>query len=147
MFPKRSLQHCQEQMIRANDSDVTWASIMLGTPEWEEKWETPFELFPKFSPLETLSGWYLFSFYFNSKLNKEHVEENLTNTSLHARTLWEHCQKSTTMIPIDIGKGFLLLDDGNHFYVVHDCDLTIIHSAFLPVDLVLHKNVNLYSLC
>ena len=33
---------------------------------------------------------------------------------------------STTMIPIDIGKGFLLLDDGNHFYVVRDCDLTII---------------------
>ena len=47
-------------------------------------------------------------------------------TSLHARTLWEHCQKSKTMIPIDIGKGFLLLDDGNHFYVVCDCDLTII---------------------
>ena len=47
-------------------------------------------------------------------------------TSLHARTLLKHCQKSTTMIPIDIGKGFLLLDDGNHFYVVCDCDLTII---------------------
>ena len=28
-----------------NDSDVTWASIMLGTPEWEEKRE---KFIPKF---------------------------------------------------------------------------------------------------
>ena len=68
----------------------------------------------------------LFLFQFKVEQRTTHGVKILQMTSLHARTLWEHCQKSTTMIPIDIGKGFLLLDDENHFYLVRDCDLTII---------------------